>query len=268
MWRSWTSGPRSAQQAPGCSTFGTPTAPAFTTRRATDRTDELHVRVSADNRRLAGIAEHLLDDLVGVVLREDLLVASRRRMAEADRPEPIDVERDGEWEALEVVGLLVGEPRRDPVRQAVRLGVHAPTDLERNPVGVSLDCVYVGQLADERERFARHRPGDDVTADYDRVGTFALDLLEHCFERGDVAVDVVQGGDGTRPTLTLRDQASHGHRRRDPGARRRIWPNLEVRTGYARRERSRHVRHARARDPTRRFPCIEAENPAFAGFPV
>jgi hypothetical protein len=51
------------------------------------------------------------------------------------------------------------------------------------------------------ERSARHRPGDHVTTHHDRVRLFALDLLEHGLERGQVAVDVVQRRDAQASVL-------------------------------------------------------------------
>ena len=102
------------------------------------------------------------------------------------------VERKREWQRTQEVDLLRGEPAQHPiVGDARRLSVTVEA-LDQIAVGIPDDVARVGSAARELERLGRERSRDDVAAEHDRVG---VDLVEHGFERRQVAVDVVQRGD-------------------------------------------------------------------------
>ena len=111
-------------------------------------------------------------------------------MAEEDLAEAVDLHRQRVREIAEegellVVQLLVhpaGPPRPELLPFA------GSRDL---PVAVAADEGRAA-VAQEAQRLLGHRPEDGVAADENRV---RVDLGEHGFERGQVRVDVVEGGD-------------------------------------------------------------------------
>ena len=71
------------------------------------------------------------------------------------------------------------------------------------------------------DRVARHRPWHDVAANDDLIDTLPMDLVEHRFQSGQVAVYVVEGRDshctsGTDPDPVRTDPAKPARTDPDP----------------------------------------------------
>src|SRR4051812_46162225 len=75
-------------------------------------------------------------------------------------------------------------------------GVLPRSLLQRRPIAVSLDvCGGDIERSQIREHFARHRPRHDVSANHDLIHPLPANRGNHCLERREISVDVVNGGD-------------------------------------------------------------------------
>jgi hypothetical protein len=132
--------------------------------------------------------------------RNDLGVAARCRVAEADLSDPLDRElrrqRPARDELLVVRTQLVRDPR---VGGLVHIGRVAR---ERLPVAVSAhEQPARAKVPDSGEGPSRPRAPEDIPANDNNVDTLTLDLHQDRLKRGKVPVDVVQ-----------RRDLHHGHR--------------------------------------------------------
>jgi hypothetical protein len=142
--------------------------------------------VAGDDARLGRLGEQRGQLLVGRHFAHDRGVVARSGV-DVERV----VEHDGERQRGEPLGLSLVEPLEQPVEAIVGREL-----LVEEPVGVAADHVRIRQRADALDHLTRlRRPGRDVPADHNRLDALALDLGQHRFERREVPVDVVKGGD-------------------------------------------------------------------------
>ena len=152
---------------------------------------ELQVRVRRDEHALGHALHERANALVGSLRRDDLLVASRGAVAEADAPETVDLDRRLLDERREpgagLRGVLPEEPGLPPGRLVALC--------EERALGVSADEDHRHrQAVDESERRLGLRPPGQVTAEDDEVGADPLELGQHRLERDGVPVDVGEDG--------------------------------------------------------------------------
>ena len=181
--------------APARRSYGSPTLPGPTASDSVDGPVVLHVDVRRDDDPLVAAGHELAHALGRRSLGHALLVRARRAVAEARRPETVDVDGDG---------LLEAGEERQVVRAVLRRVIHGPrvgcsstvTQLDECALRVAANeaCRNV-ERAHERERLLRERAPGEVAAEDDEVGRLPLDLLEHGGERRRVPVDVRERGD-------------------------------------------------------------------------
>jgi hypothetical protein len=131
----------------------------------------------ADNDRAAA-RKRRHDFVLGRDSRDDLLVGAKRRVAEHDVAEPVDLHALAERPRLhrrQALGAqLVGTPR----------GTESLDPLDHQPVGVAAHELCVGERREDVECLRRERAGDRVAADDDRLDSLAPDVVEDGFESG------------------------------------------------------------------------------------
>jgi hypothetical protein len=149
------------------------------------------MRVRRDEHALDHALHERADALIGRLRGDDLLVASRGAVAEANWTEPGDVDR----------GLL--DERREPCAALRRVLLEEPglpvgrlvTIREERAFGVSPDeDRRHRQAVDESERRLGLRPPGQVTAEDDEVGGDLLELGQDRLERDGVPMDVGEDG--------------------------------------------------------------------------
>ena len=151
---------------------------------------ELDVGVAADDHLLADAVQHRIEPLGRGDGRDDLLVASGRAVAKEDWPQAVHVEAQRVRPAAHECELLLAQLLSDPpdalspgivgARSACDCAISVPADEGRAPLPQTLEAL------------GRHRAEHQVASAKDDV---RVDLAEHRFEGGQVAVDVVEGGD-------------------------------------------------------------------------
>ena len=143
--------------------------------------------------------------------RHALLVAARRAVHEARRPEHIDVEDDVRREAVDEGRLLRTVLRRQPDAALALVGAQHPVGVAPHEVLRQRDRMH------QLERLVRQRPPRQVAAEDDRIDALAADLGQDGLERRRIAVHVGQSRDAHRPTSGRRPRA--GSRRGGCAAR-------------------------------------------------
>jgi hypothetical protein len=148
----------------------------------------LHVRVRRDDADRVDAGREVGHARLGRRHGHALLVASRRAVAEERLPQPGDVHAHAGLHAAEVLGepgtlVLRVLPARD-------LGVDQ-LPFDELPLRVPAHQTdALSPRLDERDRLRGERPPGEVAAGDEQIGLLPLDLGEHRFERGGVAVHV------------------------------------------------------------------------------
>ena len=202
---------------PARPSYGMPTLPGLTTRYAADHAGRTGRGRARDDDVAPRRPRALGKRSSGVSRGHDLLVAPRRRVAEEDAAEPVDVERARTRE----------RPSPSTSAWAARRAARAAR-LELT-VGVAEheDARSPSSRAASSARAAR--AGDHVAAEDDPVRPRAAHLGEHRLERRQVAVDVVERGDphldppppAAATRLAAVQPRARRRRRRAPGSPRR-----------------------------------------------
>ena len=168
---------------------------------APDGALELGVRVAAHDRRHVEPLEERGDPFLGRALGEDVHVVARRGVAVEDVADALR-----RRQAVEELDLL---PAQLGARLLQEVG-RRETLLARMQLAVGVAAQphdAVAEAAEPRERLRRLlAAGADVAAHHD--GRVVGHLREHGFERGEVAVDVVESGDGRH--VSRRSRAGAG----------------------------------------------------------
>ena len=131
-------------------------------------------------------------------------------MAEEGAPEPLHVEGCRRLERGKEVPLVACEPLSGPGRDGLRRGIGDRPGARAGVEGLDHLAVAVAahephrfiQLHEPLDRLGRERPPGHVAADDDGVDALEADIGEHGVEGRDVAVDVVQGRDDHRATVS------------------------------------------------------------------
>src|SRR5205823_1371317 len=109
-----------------------------------------------------------------------------------DATQTVNLQAHGVFERGEEVALFARDLARAPVRR--RPGqpwlLRAVERRDHATVGVAVNKADPFEAPQQFDRLRRHRTRADVAAADDEVDVLALDLLEHRFQRGQVAVDV------------------------------------------------------------------------------
>lgn len=121
-------------------------------------------------------------------------------MAELDATDAFDLEIGGQGPRRELGEIVRAQLVRHPLDDAMNPFRNARQRLatllrENGGLPVPVDALHRhGQTPERREGLARHGAGDDISADHDAIHARAPNLLEHRFERWQIAVDVVDRG--------------------------------------------------------------------------
>ena len=160
---------------------------------------ELHVGVATDDE---GYAERLEDGqkaIFGGERGEDLDLVAWGCVAEEDFAEVGDGELDCTRPSRDPLTLALVELLCGPLDEvaAVRRnrGGFLPCEmLQDGGFSVAEQAIKWGLAGlEEGQAFVRHGAGENVAADDDPVDADAANVVEHGLERGEVAVDVVEG---------------------------------------------------------------------------
>ena len=168
--------------------------------RAPERAVELGVRVATHDEALLDAGEHRPPAFLRRDGGQDLVVTSRRPVAEQGRAEPVDLDHHGLLEGgLEVPLPLVdhgGRPGRSRPLRAALIGSQCVELLDDPAIGVAAyEDRALPERAHELDRLPGQRPWHDIAADDDEIDVLALELGEDRAQRDEVAVDVGQGRD-------------------------------------------------------------------------
>jgi hypothetical protein len=145
---------------------------------------ELDVHVRGHDHALVDALAELADALLRRLRGDALLVSPRRAVANANRPQALDIDDDLLFEAAEEVAQLVGVARLHPLLP-LGLGAvfqHRTVCVPPHEAGV--------QAAHELEGLLRERAPGEVASEDDQVDVCLLDLGEDGSERGRVPVHV------------------------------------------------------------------------------
>src|SRR3954447_25878139 len=163
---------------------------------------ELVVRVAADDGPLGDAVEHRPQALGRRDLRDDLGVAARRPVAEEDRSEVVDRERDDRLERGEEVAVRAVDarraPRGEPLEALGRVLGRAPRVERLDDLAIAVahdEPRAVAERAQPVDRVGHERSRDGVAADDDRVDVEQVDLGEDGVEGREIAVDVAERRD-------------------------------------------------------------------------
>jgi hypothetical protein len=127
--------------------------------------------MAADDDTRSDAGESVAHDVVRCELRDRLLVAPRRRVAEERLTDTFDVERDREWKRAQERAIGLVELRCRPLGQSARCV------FEELAIGVAADRhAPLTQLAHARQRLPRKRARRDIAAEDDQVDVQVRDL--------------------------------------------------------------------------------------------
>jgi hypothetical protein len=183
------------------------------------------VGVATNDNALTDAGEHRAPAPLGRDAGEDLLVGTRRSVAEQRRAEPVELDDHIVLEGGKEVSPTLIDHRRRPRRRrsndAALAAFRARTRVElldRPAIGVAAHVHGSAmQRAQQIDRRCRQRPRHDITANDDQVDVLAFELGEDGAQRDGIAVDVIHGRDphaaimraiapDRPPSVALRDE--------------------------------------------------------------
>src|SRR5262245_20249752 len=158
-----------------------------------------HVRMRGHDRALLDAVEKLAYPLDRGRLRDQLLVAPRRPVAERRRAETLDLDADVLAERRDEVARRVVVALGHEALALARVIRNAPEEPQELALGVAAyEERTLAERQQQRDRLLGQRPPGEVAAEDDEVGLRSPDLVQNRLERRSVAVDVGQDGDAPR----------------------------------------------------------------------
>ena len=172
---------------PRTPSYGSPTLPALTSRGPPGSRRSNCTWVCPQTTTAASVpASAAATSSSGVMPRQDRLVVVRRRMAEDDRSEPLDL-------TLEPPAATMRQARARARRAARCTTGRCRCSGSGRRVRSCPRRTVAPTLRRSVQALRLHRPPEHVTADDDLVhAALPLELREHRLERRQVAMDVVQ----------------------------------------------------------------------------